>query len=459
MDFSSKEPNASLGDIPPEETDLNYASVFVRFTNQVIRKCTSDREFDERILIRLDALKNVYQANLTSVVAINLRTLDANTMFSSEHGRRPLNDSLAYSLKEFVQEQSLQKLEEDKINYFIRNEKGVYRLDPSKRAGEREQLLICYPLIKTSNTLWLLNVVNPRRFSEYTLSTSLAGDAIKTEISKRLMLEEIAGGNTPFLQTELPETGIFVKMLGMFQLTSRQGTIDCNSIGGHQCTLLLANMLLHQQRRISTQEIAEILLGNSLANNPRSSVKSAIFRIRKALDPVLSEGLILSQNNSYFINPDYEIILDVSQFELFCNMAKKKNISDIERLALLEYAIKMYSGNLLPGLETEISLMGHATYYLLLFDNALEEYLKILAQNNKFERIFRTIAHLSTQQKANPEVHLILIKSLIAMNRRDLALAHYRKLERHLSQEMLDVMREHLAKAEPPPMEALTFSA
>ena len=125
-------------------------------------------------------------------------------------------------------------------------------------------------------------------------------------------------------------------------------------------------------------------------------------------------------------------------------MAKKRATSEIEQLAVLEYAIKQYRGDLLPGLEGEATLLGHITYYRLLFDEALEKYLKLLVKSGQYKKVFKTISHITAQRKANPELHRILLRTLISMDRLDLANAYFDNFTGKLPYEQRQSLQEYL---------------
>lgn len=284
--------------------------------------------------------------------------------------------------------------------------------------------MMVLPFIETSSFLWLVILDRPTRFLEYTLSLRLASDAIKTEISKRLILEELAGGKSTSLHLNIPDNSIYIKMLGTFQLKINGETIDCFDIGGRQCTLFLANLLLYRRRLISTQEITELLLRNGEVDDPKNTIKSVVFRIRKTFKPYIGDDIIVTRHGSYALNPKFKFNLDISHFELYCSMAKRETTSELEKLALLEYAIKLYKGDMLPGLESEAAFLGRITYFRLLFDSALESYFTILLNNKRYIQIFRTAANLTAQICLAPKIHALLVKALIAMERQDLAGAY-----------------------------------
>lgn len=242
------------------------------------------------------------------------------------------------------------------------------------------------------------------------------------------MLEEIAGGETSSLRLNVPTNSIYIKMLGTFQLKINGKTIDCYDIGGRQCTIFLANLLLYRRRLISTQEITELLLRDGEVDNPKNTIKSVVFRIRKAFKPYIDDDIVITRHGSYMLNPKFKFNLDISRFELYCSMAKRKTTSELERLALLEYAIKLYKGDMLPGLESETTFLGRITYYRLLFDSALENYFAILLKNQRYIQLFRTVANLTAQTCLSSRVHVLLVKALVAMGRQDLARSYIESL-------------------------------
>ena len=97
-------------------------------------------------------------------------------------------------------------------------------------------------------------------------------------------------------------------------------------------------------------------------------------------------------------------------------------------ISLLEYAIKLYKVDMLPGLESETTFLGRITYYRLLFDSALENYFAILLKNQRYIQLFRTVANLTAQTCLSSRVHVLLVKALVAMGRQDLARSYIESL-------------------------------
>lgn len=420
----------ATGDLFDNSFNLNYTSVFSYFTNEVISECTPDRGFSTRIMIRLDAVKGVYGAASAFIAAIDKDKGSCEIVFTDMEDRtgsdRLLGREDRASTERFLNldVSAFDGLHEDVPVYFVGG--GVLR--DVKEAWDANDLMMVLPFIETSSFLWMVIIDRPTRFLEYTLSLTLAGNAIKTEVSKRLMLEEIAGGETSSLRLNVPTNSIYIKMLGTFQLKINGKTIDCYDIGGRQCAIFLANLLLYRRRLISTQEITELLLRDGEVDNPKNTIKSVVFRIRKAFKPYVDDDIVITRHGSYMLNPKFKFNLDISRFELYCSMAKRKTTSELERLALLEYAIKLYKGDMLPGLESETTFLGRITYYRLLFDSALENYFAILLKNQRYIQLFRTVANLTAQTCLSSRVHVLLVKALVAMGRQDLARSYIESL-------------------------------
>lgn len=427
---------------PPSQDncDENYTSVFLKYTSEVMAHCTPDVEFDARVQFRLGALKRVYDADFVAVYAVRRSDGFVDTVFSTEMPDR-ITLPPRFDLRPILPLEHLSLLKEDELICFARNtHDGQFAPVDRSELPNSPYTLTTMPIIIADRRIWIVVCGNPRRFVEYTLSFSLGAGAIKTELSKRIMLEEIAGGDTPFLQTQLPENSIYVRMLGQFTLRAPGGKLDCYNIGGKQCTVLLAKLLLNPRRLVSASELIDMMSPLSAANNPTNALKSALYRIRRASKPILgSDELIVSHHGSYSLNPDFQFILDTARFELFCNMAKRHGVSDIERMALLEYAIRQYHGGLLPGLETDLSILGQTTYYRLIFESSLEQYLDLLLSTDQYSRIFKTIAHIPEQNYTSPNIYRILIDALMKMGYEGMVQTYFNS--------MMNMMPRHIFRA------------
>ena len=426
--------------------DANYTSVFLQYTNEVIARCTPDIEFETRIQFRLEALRKVYEADFVSVYAISRIDGFVDTIFSSDEPNRAQLEP-RFDLKPLLPLGSLSAFKEDELICFALNDSGVLLQVDRSKIRNSDTAITAVPIICADRRMWAVVCVNPKRFVEYTLSLTLGADAIKTELSKRIMLEEIAGGDTPFLQTRMPQNSIYVRMLGQFTMRTPKGKLDCYNLGGKQCTVLLAKLLLNPRRLIPARELIDMLSPLSVASNPSNALKSTLFRIRKASNPILDGGeeLISSHHGSYTLNQNYQFILDTSRFELFSSMAKRRGVSDIERMALLEYAIKQYNGDLLPGLESDLTILGQITYYRLIFENSLEQYLELLLSTEQYQRIFKTIAHISEQHYSSPRIYRILIDALMKMGYEDIAVSYFNNMRRTLPRQALIAIEQEFA--------------
>lgn len=159
---------------------------------------------------------------------------------------------------------------------------------------------------------------------------------------------------------------LYFKFLGPICYKNSNGEYE-ELIMEKQPLLLLTYFLLNHKNKIAKESLFEVFWSKS--TNPENAIKFAIFRLRKALEKIpdlADKNLIISSNGYYYINKDYEVYLDVEEFNDVLTRAKSNN-----NFELYNKVIDMYNGNFLYGLEYDY-FAPFKSYYLDQFVDVVE---------------------------------------------------------------------------------------
>jgi adenylate cyclase len=136
----------------------------------------------------------------------------------------------------------------------------------------------------------------------------------------------------------LPSSGLGLSLLGRMAIQASAGThLD---LPGRKDCALLAFLAITPGVSWPRDRLAALLWGNSGERHARDSLKQALLRLKRSLDPAAAP-LLLANRNSVCVASD-GIIVDVALFEA----ALREGTPDA-----LERAMALYRGDLLDGLQ------------------------------------------------------------------------------------------------------------
>jgi predicted ATPase/DNA-binding SARP family transcriptional activator len=241
-----------------------------------------------------------------------------------------------------------------------------------------------------------------------------------------------------------------------------------------------------QLTRFRTQKAASLLayLGFHLSAHPRETLidmlwpeaeietgrhnlSNALSFLRHALEPpgVPPGTVILADRFTVRLNPA-AVTTDVGAFETAVRQAEQSGLSVGERVSLLEQAVELYKGPLLPGYYEEW-IAAEALRLESRFVQAAVQLVPLLLQAGKREQALAYARRAVSADPIREEATLSLMLALADLGQPAQALRAYRQLETRLEEELdtrpspaLQHLAAQAGHSEPPPSEpAATRSA
>ena len=187
----------------------------------------------------------------------------------------------------------------------------------------------------------------------------------------------------------MKEPVVYVNMLGQFSVTINDKSINDQINQSKKPWNLLEYLIVYRNREISTNELIELIWGDDDSSNPGGALKTLLFRSRKLLSPLgyPTHNLIIQHRGSYAWNPELTTILDIDQFEAWCNKGNAADTSSRDRLNYYLQALELYKGDFLPKSEWESWVIPISTYYHSLYQKTVHKTIDLLSADEDWGQI------------------------------------------------------------------------
>ena len=221
---------------------------------------------------------------------------------------------------------------------------------------------------------------------------------------------------------------IQIQMFGEFALRNGSACVSDSGSRSKKAWLLLAYMIYHRSRTITSQEYMNLLWGEEERSaNPLNALKTMFHRIRNSLDLLgngLGHQLVIRRGATYAWNPEVSIILDIDEFERLCKAGGEARREE-ERIQLWQEACRFYQGDFLSKLSSELWVVPIAAYYHNLYVQTVLSLLPLLEQRGRWQDVAELCRIAIEREPYQEEFYSYRMKALLQMkNQREAAMVY-----------------------------------
>lgn len=158
--------------------------------------------------------------------------------------------------------------------------------------------------------------------------------------------------------------GLRVKMFGGFSVCWNGQYLIEHSARMNKPQELLALLLARADEKLTNEQLMEALWESDEVENPVGALKNAVYSIRKLLQKSApGVQFIVMENGRYQWNPQIPLELDIHRFEVLTEdlFGQEKTLE--EQLKEAREILTLYSGELLPGLNSRQWVIQENSYY------------------------------------------------------------------------------------------------
>ena len=210
---------------------------------------------------------------------------------------------------------------------------------------------------------------------------------------------------------------VYISFFGILTIRTEHGSLTENEINSNQMKKLIAYLSLNRKNIISVDILTAIIWpqGNE---DPYTSLRGLVFRLRKTLKPIFpDDDFIIAKNGSYIVNPIFDLVIDAEQLHVI----SKYEISSTGAKAFLNNSCYPF----IESLANDIWGLPVCTYY----NTRLITYVCAVVSKMIDDKDYDDAVHYASKglliDHLSEDLHLLIISALVKKGCKKLALNHF----------------------------------
>ncbi|WP_419024888.1 BTAD domain-containing putative transcriptional regulator [Emergencia sp.] len=231
-----------------------------------------------------------------------------------------------------------------------------------------------------------------------------------------------------------------IKVLGGLEIRYGEKVIGVNEskTKSNKMWVLFEYILLNRSRKLSQDELIEMLWPDMEVSNPANSLKGLIFKLRKEIDSLgflPGKQVILSVSGSYAFNDDMPYTVDVYEFEKYLELAQEQGLSDDKKLDYLLQAVECYKGNLHHDARRDPWAASIQTHYGDMYLSVVRSCTDLLSKEGNHQKIVEICRNALLIQPYTEDYYYYMIRAYTALENYSAASDMYLRVKELMQQE------------------------
>ncbi len=220
------------------------------------------------------------------------------------------------------------------------------------------------------------------------------------------------------------------RVLGPLTVTSGDGTAV--ALRGDLQRRLVAALLLHANRPLATDAVADLLWGDGLPDDTAGAVQTHVSRLRRVLPP----GTLVYGDGGYYLDLSNDE-LDSDQFDrMVTEGIQARRATPEEAIEWFDAALALWRGAPYTEFVDWDSARTEASRLEELWLLANEERFDALLAVGRHEEALADLVRLATEHPLRDRTRALLMTALYRAGRQPEALQAYQDHRRHLADEL-----------------------
>jgi len=286
----------------------------------------------------------------------------------------------------------------------------------------------------------IIGIGNPKNYANNLTFLQLLGYAIVAALNEIKLQERV---DEAVKQISIcPDNVIDVSCFGGLTIRSHQGVLNDEAITADQCHRLLAYLICNHKKARPARELAEIIWNDAPISDPYRDLKNVVYRLKRFLNIIELDDLIIGSGGTFIINPKYTIITDYDRFEAACNKFGEEIFSGNMDEAFIN-AKEMYKGILLPRCDHIHWFMPRIGYYHTLYLNLLKQYIGKKIEKGDYLTAQKIAMEGLEAEPYDTDFMAFQIIAMYAMGNRSMARSYYKRIELQLTDEQKEKIKKY----------------
>jgi DNA-binding SARP family transcriptional activator len=203
---------------------------------------------------------------------------------------------------------------------------------------------------------------------------------------------------------------------------------------------LLAYLALQPRHSIPREVLAELLWGNRSGANPRKCLDTALWRLRRAVEPTGSRDeprVITTRFGEVGLNRDCVDWLDVAIFETQVKQATSRPMMVMSQADVrqLHHTVQLYTGELMDGFYDDW-VISERERFRMLYLNGLARLMESYRFNQKYDESVVCCQQILKLDPLREEIHRALMELYLSLGLPAMAIRQYRVCHAALARDL-----------------------
>lgn len=232
-----------------------------------------------------------------------------------------------------------------------------------------------------------LGIKNPKKYVNDPGFLQAASQIIAAEAREKKKKDARGGFICP--EEIKSESDVIIYLFGRVKISTAYGMIPSSRLKGTIIEKII-RVLTIKDKSMTPQEIAALIDKSDNQDKTAKNIRHNISTFRRDYGKVFGEGkpLIINDKAGYRLNPDLNIITDISMFEMYSSQARKNKDQD-SQIRLLKKAVNLFKGDITSHSEPTYDFVGEFYHYRRIYRNVLDELCGLLFLREDFETLHR----------------------------------------------------------------------
>jgi DNA-binding SARP family transcriptional activator len=245
------------------------------------------------------------------------------------------------------------------------------------------------------------------------------------------------------LSPVLPVTGTITKskslvvyFLGRFRIGIDDTLLE--SVPGGLVGCLLKYLLFYRSRRISREELIEVLWPDTDLEHARNRLNVALSSVRQVFRDLLDLEIIQYQNGMYMINPHLDVWIDLEEFDFQLAKAQEHDQQQQHAATIkaLEVAANLYQGDFLEDDPYDEWTVFTRERIRLAFQDALVQLAHHYFELGQYAVCVAVCQSILERDNCREDVHCLLMRAYGRQDQFHLGLRQYQTCVEALHREL-----------------------
>lgn len=239
------------------------------------------------------------------------------------------------------------------------------------------------------------------------------------------------------------ETGmdrLEIKLLGRIEVRYKDKYVGMSEskIKANKMWIMFEYILLNQERRVSSDELIDIIWPDTDVSNPSNSLKVLLFKLRREIESLgfaRGKEVIRNIGGAYSFNSEIPHTIDVVEFVRYMDIAEEQEKGSEGQLKYILKALECYRGSVFHSVRHESWAASIQAIYSHLYTDAVNRAQTILQAQKKYKEIIKICQNALLMQPYTEDYYYHIISAYAAMENYSAASKMYNEVKSLIQKE------------------------